>query len=149
LLLVERLFVQVESDLESSALEFRGRAGQSAIASLRRFLVSVSSSLFSYEVEESGNATSGYITAIKCHGRVLSETSGELKNLVRPLIARGGQITLDFADVTGIDSSGLGTLVGLKVSAIGAGYCTLELVNLSPRVQELLKLTKLTQMFGS
>jgi anti-anti-sigma regulatory factor len=47
-----------------------------------------------------------------------------------------------------VDSSGLGTLVGLKVSAVGAGYCTLECANLSPRVQELLRLTKLTHLFS-
>ena len=106
-------------------------------------------SVFSYEVEESGNPTTGHITRIACHGKVINQTSGELKDLVKPLIARGGQITLDFAEVTHVDSSGLGTLVGLKVSAVGAGYCTLEMVNLSQRVQDLLKLTKLTQMFTS
>ena len=47
-----------------------------------------------------------------------------------------------------MDSAGLGVLVGLKISAIGAGYCTLEFTNLSPRVKELLHLTKLTQLFS-
>ena len=47
-----------------------------------------------------------------------------------------------------IDSSGLGTLVGLKVSAINKGLVKLELVNLSPRVAELLKLTSLTDLFA-
>jgi anti-anti-sigma factor len=56
---------------------------------------------------------------------------------------------LDFTDVSGVDSSGLGVLVGLKVSAVGAGYCTLEFTNLSQRVQDLLRLTKLTQMFSA
>jgi hypothetical protein len=40
-------------------------------------------------------------------------------------------------------------LVGLKVSAINEGYCTLELVNLSPRVKELLRITNLKQLFAS
>jgi anti-anti-sigma regulatory factor len=44
---------------------------------------------------------------------------------------------------------GLGTLVGLKVSAINEGYCTLKLEKLSPRIQELLRLTKLTQIFSA
>ncbi len=106
-----------------------------------------SAPLFSYEIEEAGNATTGYITTIKCHGKVINQTAGELKDLVKPLISRGGRIVLDFTDIAGVDSSGLGTLVGLKVSAVGAGYCTLECTNLSPRVQDLLRLTKLTEMF--
>jgi len=48
-----------------------------------------------------------------------------------------------------MDSLGLGTLVGLKVSAINEGYCKLKLENLSPRLQELLKLTSLTSLFSS
>jgi anti-anti-sigma factor len=56
---------------------------------------------------------------------------------------------LDLTDVTYMDSSGLGTLVGLKVSAMKEGYVKLELVNLSQRVKELLRLSNLTQLFSS
>jgi anti-anti-sigma factor len=107
-----------------------------------------SAPLFTYEVAETGNAETGHITTITCHGKVVTQTAGELKDLVKPLISRGGRIVLDFRDVTGVDSSGLGALVGLKISALGAGYCTLECANLSPRVQELLRLTKLTHLFS-
>ena len=107
-----------------------------------------SAPLFTYEVAEAGNAETGFITTITCHGRVVTQTTGELKELVKPLISRGGRIVLDFADVAGVDSSGLGSLVGLKISALGAGYCTFECINLSPRVQELLRLTKLTHLFS-
>jgi anti-anti-sigma factor len=65
------------------------------------------------------------------------------------LIDEGGHIILDFSDVTFVDSLGLGTLVGLKVSAIGKGYCTLEFHHLSKRVQELLRLTNLADLFKS
>ena len=75
------------------------------------------------------------ITTILCHGRVVNETSGQLKEVVKPLIPLGGHIVLDLTDVSYVDSSGLGTLVGLKVSALKEGYCKLELVNLSPRVK--------------
>jgi anti-anti-sigma factor len=61
----------------------------------------------------------------------------------------GGHIVLDLTDVSYVDSSGLGTLVGLKVSAVKEGYCKLELVNLSSRVKELLRLSNLTQLFAS
>ena len=104
---------------------------------------------FHCEVEKLGDQNMGRVTNVKCHGRLVSETSGEIKELVRPLIAGGGRIVLDLTDVSYLDSSGLGTLVGLKASAIKAGYCTLELVNLSPRVRELLRITNLTQLFSS
>ncbi len=53
---------------------------------------------------------------------------------MKPLIPQGGTIVLDLTDVDFMDSLGLGTLVGLKVSAIHQGYCMLELVNLTPRI---------------
>jgi anti-anti-sigma factor len=89
------------------------------------------------------------VTTVKCHGRLVNQTAGEVKEVVKPLIPQGGTIVLDLTDVTFMDSLGLGTLVGLKVSAINEGYCTLKLVNLTPRVQELLKLTNLTKLFAS
>ena len=105
--------------------------------------------VFHYEVEKSGDETTGPITTIFCHGRVVSETSGQIKEVVKPLIPGGGRIVLDLTDVSYVDSSGLGTLVGLKVSALREGYCKVELVNLSPRVKELLRLSNLTQLFSS
>jgi anti-sigma B factor antagonist len=105
--------------------------------------------VFHYEIEKSGDESTGLITTILCHGKVVSETSGQVKELVKPLIPLGGHIVLDLTDVSYVDSSGLGTLVGLKVSALKEGYCKLELVNLSPRVKELLRLSNLTQLFAS
>ena len=105
--------------------------------------------VFHYEVEKSQDESIGPVTIIICHGRVVSETSGQLKEVVKPLIPLGGRIALDLTDVSYMDSSGLGALVGLKVSALREGYCKLELVNLSPRVKELLRLSNLTQLFSS
>ena len=62
---------------------------------------------------------------------------------------RGGRIIVDLGDVSNLDSSGLGTLVGLKASAINKGLCILEFRNMTPRVLELLRITKLTQIFSS
>ena len=105
--------------------------------------------VFHYEIQKSEDETIGRITTILCHGKVISETSGQVKEAVKPLIPLGGHIVLDLTDVSYVDSSGLGTLVGLKVSALKEGYCKLELVNLSPRVKELLRLSNLTQLFAS
>jgi anti-sigma B factor antagonist len=100
-------------------------------------------------VQKSGEESAGTVTTILCHGRLVSETSGQLKEVVKPLIPLGGRIVLDLTDVNYMDSSALGALVGLKVSAIKEGYCRLELLNLSPRVKELLRLSNLTQLFSS
>ncbi|HET6217566.1 MAG TPA: STAS domain-containing protein [Acidobacteriaceae bacterium] len=105
--------------------------------------------VFQYEIQKSGDESTGPVTIVVCHGRVVNETSGQLKEVVKPLIPLGGRIVLDLTDVSYMDSSGLGALVGLKVSALREGYCRLELVNLSPRVKELLRLSNLTQLFSS
>jgi anti-anti-sigma factor len=103
---------------------------------------------FSCEVESS--VEDGVkVTTVRCRGRLNNQSAAEVKAIVKPLIPQGGLIEIDLTDVDYLDSSGLGTMVGLKVSAINEGYCTLELVNLTPRVTELLKLTNLTQLFSS
>jgi anti-sigma B factor antagonist len=105
--------------------------------------------VFNCEVNKASDDSVGAITTIVCHGRVVSETASQLKEVVKPLIPLGGHIVLDLSDVGYMDSSGLGTLVGLKVSALKEGYCKLELLNLSPRVKELLRLSNLSQLFSS
>jgi anti-anti-sigma factor len=94
---------------------------------------------------ENGNQ----VTTVKCHGELVSDTAGEIKELVRPLIPLGGRIIIDLGDVKHLDSAGLGALVGLKASATKQGLCILELANMTPGVMELLRLTHLTQMFSS
>jgi len=89
------------------------------------------------------------VTTVRCHGRLTNQTAGQVKDIVKPLIPQGGVIVIDLNDVTFLDSLGLGTLVGLKVSAINEGYCQLRLENLTPRLQELLRLTNLTKLFSS
>ena len=103
----------------------------------------------SFEIEKSQNDHDQPVTTIICHGRLVSDTSGQLKEAIKPLIPEGGVIRLDLTDLGYMDSSGLGTLVGLKVSALREGYCRLELVNLSPRVADLLRLSNLSQLFSS
>lgn len=104
---------------------------------------------FHYDLEESRDEYSNRVTTVTCHGRLVSDTAGQLKQVVKQqLIPQGGRILIDLQDVQQLDSSGLGTLVSLKVSAVNAGFCRLELVNLSPRVAELLRITKVTHLFS-
>jgi len=102
----------------------------------------------SLETSESLDKDNWKTTTITCHGRLVSGTASQIDAAVRPLIHAGGHILIDLTDVEYLDSSGLGTLVGLKVSAINKGYCKLELLNLSPKVKQLLTLTNLAQLFS-
>jgi anti-anti-sigma factor len=105
---------------------------------------------FHYELEKSRDETLGQdVTTIHCHGRLTNDNSGQIKELVKPMIGKGGRIIIDLADLKYVDSSGLGALVGLKVSALNTGLCRLELANLTPRVKELLSLANLTKLFAS
>jgi anti-anti-sigma factor len=107
-------------------------------------------SAFHYQVEEIKDDERNFIvTTIKCHGKLVSENTDEIRKVVQPLIQRGGRIALDFTDLEYMDSSGLGAIVGLKVSAINRGLCVLELVNLTPRVRKLLSMTNVLQLFSS
>ena len=95
--------------------------------------------------DEQGNL----VTTVKCHGRLVSDTSPKIKEIVQPLIPLGGRIVIDLGDISYLDSSGLGALVGLKASAIRQGLCILEFANMTPRVLELLRITNLMQIFSS
>ena len=107
-------------------------------------------SAFHYEIEKSRNEELGVdVTTIHCHGRLTNANASEIKEVVKPLIGHGGHIVIDLADLNYLDSSGLGALVGLKVSALHTGLCRLELANLTPRVKELLSLANLTKLFSS
>jgi anti-anti-sigma factor len=111
-------------------------------------MATASEAPFYFDVEETRDEQDWRVFTVTCHGRLTSATGQSLHDAVKGLIEQGGHIVIDCADVPFVDSSGLGVLVGLNVSAIGKGYCTLELSNLSPRVSDLLNLTKLTSIFS-
>jgi len=102
---------------------------------------------FGYEIEESVDEQGWKTTTVKCSGKLVSGDGPELDRVVKPLIQAGGSILIDLTDLSYIDSSGLGALVALKVSAINKGYCKLELINLSPKVKQLLRMTNLLGLF--
>jgi anti-sigma B factor antagonist len=101
------------------------------------------------EIRTVEDPDSGRVTMVACHGQLVASTASTIRNTVKPLIAVGGPIILDLTGVDFVDSMGLGALVALKASAINAGDCTLLLSNLSDRIQELLKMTNLTELFRS
>ena len=68
--------------------------------------------------------------------------------VVKPWLPNGGRMVIDLGGVNYLDSSGLGAMVSLKVSALKQGFCTLEFVEMTPRVMELLRISNLTQMLS-
>lgn len=87
-------------------------------------------------------------TTVRCTGRLTIDTSPYLKTEVRPLLQNKCRVILDLTDLSLMDSSGLGALVGLYISAKRTG-CELQLINLSPRIRELLSMTNIVSLFES
>ena len=83
---------------------------------------------------------------VRCAGKITSTSSGTLRTEIRGVIPEAKRIVLDLANVTNMDSSGLGALVSLYVSAKGQ-KCEFKVVHLNQRLQELFRLTKLASVF--
>ncbi|HEX4309603.1 MAG TPA: STAS domain-containing protein [Acidobacteriaceae bacterium] len=100
-----------------------------------------------YEVDEA-EGQGGKTTTVRLHGQLILQSADLVRGAVKPLIAEGGHVVIDVGDVQYLDSSGLGALVGLKVSAGNQG-CRLELENVTARIREILRITFLTEFFSS
>jgi anti-sigma B factor antagonist len=87
------------------------------------------------------------IVVVDCAGRVVfGEETAVLREKVKSLISQDSRIVLNLADVTYIDSGGLGTLVALYTTARNAGG-SIKLARLTKRVGDLLQVTKLLTVF--
>ena len=84
---------------------------------------------------------------IRCTGRLTSEYTDDLRDEFMRVLPGARRIVLDLSNLRHMDSSGLGTLVRLYVSAKSA-HCELQLVNLNQRIKQLLGLTNLLSVFG-
>lgn len=85
-------------------------------------------------------------TNVSCRGRIVTSTADSLKETIRPLIADRKTIWLDLTEVSYMDSSGLGTVVGLFVSAQRVN-AHLKLINVNEQIRQLFSITKLGQWF--
>ena len=83
---------------------------------------------------------------VHCTGKINSSTTAQLQTTVRALIPEAKSVVLDLTDVSYMDSSGLGTIVSLYLSA-KRQHCALKLVHLNKRLQELFRITKLATVF--
>jgi len=87
-------------------------------------------------------------TILDVSGRVcLGDALAELRDSIREALA-GDQknILLNFAEVSHIDSSGLGQLIGSYATITSRGG-QMKLLNLQKRVNDLMQITKLLTVF--
>ncbi len=89
----------------------------------------------------------GDTAVVKCHGRLVAGTTEELYQEVKDLLPQTKMVVVDLAELTYVDSSGLGTLVRLHASARKLD-CELKLLHLGKQLRNLLKLTNLLAVFS-
>jgi anti-anti-sigma factor len=93
-------------------------------------------------------------TIVHCVGTITAENSEVFQREIRDLIPESRvqtarityRIMLDLSNVTHVDSTGLGALLGAWTAAQSKG-CDLEIANLNPRVEKLVEITKLDTVF--
>ncbi len=88
------------------------------------------------------------VTVVDFSGRItLGEGCSQLRELIRNQLSKGNKhVLLNLADVTYIDSSGIGELVSAYTAVSNQGG-QLKLLNLTKKVHDLLQITKLYTVF--
>lgn len=78
-----------------------------------------------------------------CRGRINLENASLFKSEVKSLSVQHELVLADLSGVDAVDSSGLGSILGTYISA-KSDNCELRLINVHPRVKDLLNITKLS-----
>lgn len=85
----------------------------------------------------------GDVTVLDIDGPFLEDGAGEFRDAVRPLLQNGHpNVVLNLRGVPYIDSAALGEIARAYITATRTGG-TLKLLHTSPRVRQLLKITRL------
>src|SRR5258708_7552696 len=85
-------------------------------------------------------------SVVECFGKLTSENVPLLKETMRGAWEKKRRVVLDLKEVPMMDSSGLGAVVTLHVSARTRG-CKLEVVNASKQIMELFSMTNVVGLF--
>lgn len=90
----------------------------------------------------------GDVSVVDLSGRiVLGEESAKLRSVIGDLLSEGHtKILLNLADVSYIDSSGLGNLVS-AFTTVKKNAGELKLLRLTAKVQDVMQITKLYTIF--
>jgi anti-sigma B factor antagonist len=87
------------------------------------------------------------VTIIDLNGRItLGDPAALLRDTVRSEADKNPRLLLNFAEVNFVDSAGLGELVGCYTTLLNRRG-SIRLVNVQPRLKELLKMTRLYTLF--
>lgn len=88
------------------------------------------------------------VAVMVCSGHItLGAPATEFRNTIRELIQRGTKkLVIDFSDVSYLDSTGIGELVGAFTNAYNAD-AALKLASLPDKIQNLLEITRLVTVF--
>ncbi len=97
---------------------------------------------FSATIRQVGN-----VSVVEVSGKLTSFESGALRNNIAKLLQEGRkQILLNLSGLEYLDSSGIGDLVHAYLSVVKRGG-EMKVVGLSEKVEEILKITQLYQVF--
>lgn len=90
----------------------------------------------------------GDVTIVDLNGKItLGENTGILRDELRSLLSQGKKhIVLNLADVSYVDSAGLGELVGAYTTATNQGG-SVKLLNMQGKMRDLMQITKLHTIF--
>ncbi len=89
----------------------------------------------------------GPISIVDVSGRLTSFESGALRDSISRLLKQHRtNIVLNLSDLQYLDSSGIGELARIYVSVVKASG-QMKVVGLAPKVEEILKITQLYQVF--
>lgn len=86
------------------------------------------------------------VAVIKCFGSLTSQNSADVSSHAKGMIPNRKRIVLDLDGVNRMDSSGLGAIVGVYISARKV-KCELFLINYNKSIRHLLGLTNLLSVF--
>ena len=90
--------------------------------------------------------SSGDSVLVKCKGQLVFGQTDALRDGIRDLLPKSRQVVIDLGEVDYMDSSGLGTVVRIYVSA-KASHCELQLLNLAPQVRQMFGVTRILSIF--
>lgn len=94
-----------------------------------------------------GARTVGEVTIIDAEGRItLGEATVLLRDTILAEADKNPRIILNLAEVTYVDSAGLGEMLGSYTSVRNKGG-DLKLLNVTKRVRDLLQITRLLTIF--
>jgi anti-anti-sigma factor len=84
-------------------------------------------------------------TLVRCIGKMTFTSAGALQAELRRLIPETNRLVLDLAEMTYLDSFGLGVLVGAHLSA-QRQQRQLKMMNVSRQAKQLMEVTHLTYL---